>query len=56
MSEAFKSQSLIYAIERASNALIANTEFLTSLDQAMGDGDLGISMGKVGEGTSCLTR
>jgi phosphoenolpyruvate---glycerone phosphotransferase subunit DhaL len=49
MSEAFKSPTLIYAIERASNALVQNTDFLTSLDQAMGDGDLGISMGKVGK-------
>ncbi|GAP20759.1 DAK2 domain-containing protein [Leptolinea tardivitalis] len=56
MSETFNSQSLIGAIQRASQALIDNSEFLTSLDQAMGDGDLGITMGKVGEALLVYTK
>ncbi len=56
MTETLNSQVLINAIQRASNALLANSEFLTSLDQAMGDGDLGITMGKVGEALLAYTQ
>lgn len=56
MSEVFDSSSVISAIQRASKALIDNSEFLTSLDQAMGDGDLGITMGKVGEALLVYTQ
>jgi dihydroxyacetone kinase len=49
MEEVFHSHSLTAAIQRASRALIDKKDFLTSLDQAMGDGDLGITMGKIGE-------
>lgn len=56
MAESFNSQSLIIAIQRASRALVANSEFLTTLDQAMGDGDLGITMGKVGEALTAFTQ
>jgi phosphoenolpyruvate---glycerone phosphotransferase subunit DhaL len=37
------------AVRRACQALLDQREYLTSLDQAMGDGDLGITMGKIGE-------
>jgi phosphoenolpyruvate---glycerone phosphotransferase subunit DhaL len=56
MTEVFDSQSLIAAIQRASKALIENRDLLTSLDQAMGDGDLGITMGKVGEALLIYTE
>jgi dihydroxyacetone kinase len=56
MAEVFDSQSLIAAIQRASHGLLENSEFLTSLDQAMGDGDLGITMGKVGEALLAYTQ
>jgi phosphoenolpyruvate---glycerone phosphotransferase subunit DhaL len=56
MTEVFNNRSLINAIQRASRALVENTDFLTSLDQAMGDGDLGISMGKVGEALLTYTQ
>lgn len=35
------------AIERACEALAANSDTITSLDQAMGDGDLGITVKKI---------
>ncbi len=56
MAEVINAQALINSIQRASNALIANSEVLTSLDQAMGDGDLGITMGKVGEALLTFTQ
>jgi dihydroxyacetone kinase len=36
-------------VRRASQTLVAQTDYLTSLDQAIGDGDMGITMGKIGE-------
>jgi len=56
MTDVIDSKSLIDAIQRASRALIENSELLTSLDQAMGDGDLGITMGKVGEALLAYTQ
>lgn len=38
------------AIRRVAAALIANSEHLTELDQAMGDGDLGITAKKIANG------
>ncbi len=35
------------AIERVANALVEHKDHLTELDQAMGDGDLGITAGKM---------
>lgn len=37
------------AVRRACKTLIEHRDHLTSLDQALGDGDMGITMGKVGE-------
>jgi len=38
---------IVAAIERAAAALEAHVDYLTELDQAMGDGDLGITAGKI---------
>lgn len=47
MAEMLQSQAVIAAIQRASNALLVQSEYLTTLDQAMGDGDTGITLTKV---------
>lgn len=47
MSEMIQSQAILDAFQRACDSLLANADYLTSLDQAMGDGDLGITMTKV---------
>ena len=47
MSEMIPGQAIIAAIGRAGNALNAQSEYLTSLDQAIGDGDTGITLSKV---------
>jgi phosphoenolpyruvate---glycerone phosphotransferase subunit DhaL len=49
MSETLQGADIVEAVRRASRTLIEQRDYLTSLDQAMGDGDLGISMGKIGE-------
>ncbi len=41
------SQAVKAAFQRVSAALLANQEYLLSLDQAVGDGDLGITLSKV---------
>jgi dihydroxyacetone kinase len=41
------SQAVISAIERVCAALEAQQEYLTGLDQAVGDGDLGITVSKI---------
>lgn len=43
----FTGEDVRSAIQRAAAALKANSEYLTELDQAMGDGDLGITAKKV---------
>lgn len=43
----FSGEDVRSAIQRAAAALKANSEYLTELDQAMGDGDLGITAKKV---------
>ena len=40
---------VVDAVRRASRTLIDQSEYLTALDQALGDGDMGISMRKIGE-------
>ena len=40
--------TIVAAIERAADVLIAQKDYFTTLDQALGDGDMGVSMGKVG--------
>lgn len=47
MAETISGQAVIAALLRASNALNQNSDYLTELDQAMGDGDTGITLGKV---------
>ncbi len=47
MSEKIQGQDIIAAIERACKAVMDQQEYLTSLDQAMGDGDMGITMNKI---------
>ncbi len=46
-AERIDGQAVADAIRRACRALQAQCEYLTSLDQAMGDGDMGISMEKL---------
>jgi dihydroxyacetone kinase len=48
--EPIKGEVIVAALERACNALKAQSEYLTSLDQAMGDGDTGITLTKVADG------
>ena len=36
------------AFRRASQVLVDQTDYLTKLDQAIGDGDMGITMGRIG--------
>jgi dihydroxyacetone kinase len=49
MDETFDGQQVAGAIIRACNGLIANGEYLTSLDQAIGDGDMGITFTRLAE-------
>jgi phosphoenolpyruvate---glycerone phosphotransferase subunit DhaL len=48
MSEIIRASQITEAIQKASQALIDESENLTTLDQAMGDGDMGITMAKIG--------
>ncbi len=36
------------ALKRSSQVLVDQTDYLTTLDQAIGDGDMGITMGRIG--------
>lgn len=47
MADTIQGQAVADAVLRASNALITNSDYLTELDQMMGDGDTGITLGKV---------
>jgi dihydroxyacetone kinase len=49
MPEMISGQAVLDALQRVSKAVTANSEYLTSLDQAMGDGDMGITFGKMAE-------
>jgi dihydroxyacetone kinase-like protein len=49
MSEAVSGTDIVEAVRRACRALLDQRDYLTSLDQAMGDGDMGITMGRIGE-------
>lgn len=44
-----KGTDISAALTRVGHALINQKDYLTSLDQAVGDGDLGITAGKIGE-------
>jgi dihydroxyacetone kinase len=47
MNVIISSSSIISAMQRACTALQSQSEYLTSLDQAVGDGDLGITLSKI---------
>lgn len=49
MSEMIQGQEIVSAIQQASNALKAESDYLTQLDQDMGDGDTGITLNKVAD-------
>ncbi len=48
MSSTIQGTDVADAVRRACQALVEQSEFLTTLDQAMGDGDMGITMAKIG--------
>ena len=47
MSDKIPGQEVITAMQRVCNALLAEQNYLTSLDQAMGDGDMGLTLSKI---------
>ncbi|MCO6449500.1 MAG: DAK2 domain-containing protein [Caldilineales bacterium] len=47
MTELIHGQDVAAAIQRVCAVLAAQAEYLTSLDQAMGDGDMGITMSRI---------
>lgn len=49
MSSIVRGADVSDAVRRACRTLIEQRDYLTSLDQALGDGDMGITMGKIGE-------
>ncbi|MCL4298237.1 MAG: DAK2 domain-containing protein [Anaerolineae bacterium] len=48
--EPIKGEVIVTTLEQACQALKAQSDYLTSLDQAMGDGDTGITLTKVADG------
>ncbi len=48
MSTTIRGADVLEAVRRACQAVVEQSEYLTSLDQAMGDGDMGITMTKIG--------
>ena len=48
MAELIESAAVVAAVQRVGAELVAQEETLTALDQAMGDGDLGITLSKIG--------
>lgn len=48
MSDTIQGTAVAEALRRVSQLLVAQSEYLTGLDQAMGDGDMGITMGRIG--------
>ena len=49
MSSTIQGADVVDAVRRASQMLIDQAPYLTSLDQAMGDGDMGITLSKIAE-------
>jgi dihydroxyacetone kinase len=47
MADTIQGQAVADALLQASNALNENSAYLTELDQALGDGDTGITLGKI---------
>lgn len=48
MADVIQAQAVVDALARAAAVLQAQSDYFTELDQAMGDGDMGITMGKIG--------
>lgn len=48
MSEMVNAEAVVAALQRVGAELVAQEAYLTSLDQQMGDGDLGITLSKIG--------
>lgn len=48
MSEIVTSEAVVAAVQRVGVELVAQEAYLTALDQQMGDGDLGITLSKIG--------
>ncbi|MCB0045637.1 MAG: DAK2 domain-containing protein [Caldilineaceae bacterium] len=48
MSETIKAQAVVDALTSVATMLETQRDYLTSLDQAMGDGDMGITLAKIG--------
>ena len=55
MSSTIQGADVVDAVRRVSQMLIEQRDYLTCLDQAMGDGDMGITMGKIGEALLAFT-
>jgi dihydroxyacetone kinase-like protein len=49
MADTITGADVAAALQRASQALVDQAEYLNKLDQAIGDGDMGITMGNIGE-------
>lgn len=49
-NEAIKGEVIVAVLEQACQALKVQSDHLTTLDQAMGDGDTGITLAKVADG------
>ena len=49
MTETISGQDIANAIIRVCNALNTQKDYLTSLDQAMGDGDMGITLSRIAD-------
>jgi hypothetical protein len=56
MSGVIQAAEVLDAVRRASQMLVDQRDYLTSLDQAMGDGDMGITMSKIGEALLATTN
>lgn len=48
MREQLSGDAVVAAVQRVSAELVVQESYLTSLDQQMGDGDLGITLSKIG--------
>jgi dihydroxyacetone kinase len=48
MSEIVRGAAVVSALQRASRVLVDESDYFTSLDQAVGDGDMGITLAKIG--------
>ena len=48
MTTSFSGEAVAAALTRASQTLVDQADYLTKLDQAIGDGDMGITMGRIG--------